>query len=1129
MGIRVALNHKTRYRYDRPVRLGPQLVRLRPAPHCRTPISSYSLKVTPRDHFINWQQDPQANYLARLVVPDPTRLFEVEVDLIVDMTAINPFEFFLEPDATGWPFDYDPALARALRPYREVEPLGPALAAFLDATDRTPRRTIDFLVDQNRRLTEALRYVIRPEPGVQSCEETLALASGSCRDMAWLLVQLLRHLGFAARFASGYLIQLTPDLRPLDGPPRPDEDFTDLHAWTEVYLPGAGWVGFDPTSGLAAGEGHIPLACTPEPSSAAPVTGALDPCEVAFSHEMSVARIAEAPRVTKPYTAAQWAAIDALGTKVDGALARGDVRLTMGGEPTFVSVDDMEGAEWTTDALGPTKRRFAGELVRRLWRRHAPGGVVHHGQGKWYPGESLPRWALTVFWRRDGVPVWEHPALLGDEARDYGVGPREAGLFLVTLASRLGIDPALVRAAFEDPWHYVHRECLLPPNVDPLDCKLDDAEERARLARVFERGLGEPVGYALPIARRHEASGPVWLSSVWPLRRDRLILTPGDSAIGYRLPLPSLPWVRTADYPYAVDRDPFEPRPPLPPRDRPQPQLSPDARTPRELQAAAARADALRAATAAAEANLAAAERAAATARPAHGVSAPWVVRTALCVEPRGGRLYVFLPPLGTLEDYLALIAEVEQTAVDLGLPVIFEGYPPPPDDRLHRLSVTPDPGVIEVNIHPSHSWSELVSRTTGLFEDARQSRLGTEKFLIDGRHAGTGGGNHLVLGGPRPVDSPFLRRPDLLRSLITYWQAHPSLSYLFSGLFIGPTSQAPRVDEARHDTLYELEIAFAKIDEAAAGGGPVPPWLIDRILRHLLTDLQGNTHRAEVCIDKLYAPETAQGRLGLIELRAFEMPPHAQMSLVQQLLVRALVARFWASPWRGRLVRWGTELFDRFMLPAVLVRDFQDVLADLAVHGFAFDPAWFTPHIDFRCPVLGQVEHHGIAIELRQALEPWHVMGEEPGTGGPVRYVDSSVERLQVLVRGLDGERYRVVCNGRPVPLHPTGADGEAVGGVRYRAWQPPHCLHPTIPVHTPLVVDLVDDWAGRSIGGCTYHVAHPGGRAFDTFPVNAAEAESRRRARFEPFGHTPGPITVPADARHPDFPVTLDLRRNA
>jgi uncharacterized protein (DUF2126 family) len=514
--------------------------------------------------------------------------------------------------------------------------------------------------------------------------------------------------------------------------------------------------------------------------------------------------------------------------------------------------------------------------------------------------------------------------------------------------------------------------------------------------------------------------------------------------------------------------------------------------------------------------------------KPAIVASVEDAPTTALCIERRQGRVHVFLPPLSRLEHALELLAIVESVAREHG-PVVIEGYPLPRDPRLHQLVVAPDPGVIEVNVHPAASWSDLVATTTALYEDTHAMRLGTEKFQIDGTHTGTGGGNHITLGGPTPADSPLLRRPDLLRSLVTYWQHHPALSYLFSGQFIGPTSQSPRVDEGRIETLYELEIAFAELERLPVDPNP---WLVDRLLRHLLVDITGNTHRAEFCIDKLFSPDSDRGRLGLLELRAFEMPPHPRMALVQALLVRALVARFWDEPYRGSLVRWGTELQDRFLLPWYVAADIADVTEDLRVHGFAFDAAWLAPFIEFRFPRIGQLQVAGTTIELRRAIEPWHVLGEEVTANATARYVDSSVERLQVLVEGLTGHRHLVTCNGRAVPLQPTGTPGTWVAGVRYRAWKPPSALHPTIGVHAPLVFDLVDRWSGRSLGGCTYHVSHPGGRSYDRFPVNAAEAESRRAARFSTLGHSPGPVDPRVLVHHDpigdrEYPHTLDLRR--
>jgi uncharacterized protein (DUF2126 family)/transglutaminase-like putative cysteine protease len=1129
MAIRVALNHKTRYKYASDVWLSPHVVRLHPAPHCRTTITSYSLKTTPKDPFVNWQQDPYSNRLARLVFPEKTKEFSVEVDLVAELTVINPFDFFVESYAELYPFAYDPVLAKELAPYLDAAPAGPKLAALTKQVRPASLRSIDFLVAVNQRLLRDVKYLIRLEPGIQTPEETLTKGSGSCRDSAWLLVQLLRHLGLAARFVSGYLIQLAPDVKSLDGPSGTERDFTDLHAWAEAYLPGAGWIGMDPTSGLLAGEGHIPLACSAEPVSAAPITGYYSPDDEAvttseapkngngkhevkteFEFHMSVTRVKEDPRVTKPYTDAQWASIRTLGRKVDEDLVAGDVRLTMGGEPTFVSIDDPDAAEWNTAAFGPKKYERADVLVRRLRDRFASGGFLHHGQGKWYPGESLPRWALGLYWRRDGMPLWRDPSLVADESKPAGHTEADALRFIARLAESLGMNPAHAFPGYEDAWYYLWKERRLPVNVDPHESRLKDPEERARLARLLEQGLDQPVGYALPMRCDHYTDGSrTWVSGAWFFRPDRMYLVPGDSPMGYRLALDSLPWVKPSEVPHLIEQDPMAPRPPLP---------DPAAMARQRYLRGTAAPVPGRGAGQVADPGLKDPSE-----RPKPGESASWIIRTALCAEARGGVLRLFVPPARDLEDYVELLGAIEDTAAELKLPVLVEGYAPPNDPRLRSIKVTPDPGVIEVNTDPAASWNELEENTTALYEEARLTRLATEKFMIDGRHTGTGGGNHIVLGGPTASDSPLLRRPDLLKSLIGYWHNHPALSYLFSGTFIGPTSQAPRIDEARNDQVYELELAFRQVPE----GRPTPPWLVDRLFRNLLIDATGNTHRSEFCIDKLYAPESATGRLGLLEMRAFEMPPHSQMSLAQHLLLRGLVSKFWKQPYQRPLVRWRTEVHDRFLLPHFVRQDLEDVLVDLGEAGYDFRPEWFSPHFEFRFPRYGSIEQRGVELELRQAIEPWNVLGEEPGAGGTVRYVDSSVERLQVLVDGMVDSRHVVSCNGRRVPLHPTGTNGQFVAGVRYRAWQPPSCLHPTIGVHSPLVFDIVDTWTGRSIGGCTYHVAHPGGRSYDTFPVNALEAESRRIARFFKSGHTPGSMSVGEERVSREFPFTLDLRR--
>jgi len=1104
MSITASIYHLTHYKYDRPVTLGPQVIRLCPAPHSRTRVISHALRVSPTPHFVNHQQDPYGNWLARFVFPEPVREFKIEVDLVADMSVYNPFDFFVEEAAIKFPFTYGDEIAPDLSIYMQKEPAGPLLENLLKSIPRDPMVTVDFLVMLNSRLASDINYEIRMEPGVQTPETTLGRAAGSCRDTSWLLVQTLRHLGLAARFVSGYLIQLKPDLVAIDGPAGTDHDFTDLHAWVEVYLPGAGWVGLDPTSGLLAGESHVPLAATPHYQNAAPISGLASFAEVEFSFDMQVKRTAEHPRITKPFSDAAWDALNTLGHSIDKRLAAGDVRLTMGGEPTFVSIDDFEGEEWNSAAVGPTKRKLADTLIRKLQDKFSTGGLLHYGQGKWYPGETLPRWTFSLFWRKDGKPIWHNPDLLAREDTNENVGPDDAQALLAAIARHLEVPQENVLPAFEDPAEWIIKEASLPENVTPENSKLKDPEERARIARVFERGLTTAAGYVLPVQRWQTRAQKGWLSEVWNMRRGKVFLVPGDSPVGYRLPLGTLPHIPESSYPFINPQDPTIPREPLP-----DPVQTPVSSESRE-QAISSRTE-----------SPAGQEQVEQTLGSLDGR-----VRTAISVEPRDGKLCVFLPPVETLEDYLELIAATESAAKSIGRKVLIEGYSPPSDPRIEVMRIAPDPGVIEVNIHPAATWADCVRTTETVYEEARQCRLGADKFMLDGRHTGTGGGNHVVVGGATPIDSPFLRRPDLLKSLILFWQRHPSLSYLFAGTFVGPTSQAPRIDEARHDVMYELEIALDQI-WPPSDGTPPPPWLTDRLLRNSLIDVTGNTHRTEICIDKLYSPDGPTGRLGLVEFRGFEMPPNPRMSLAQQVLLRAIIARCWEAPISGNLTRWGTTLHDRFMLPAFIWDDFLDVIGDLRQHDMVLDPAWFAAQAEFRFPFCGEVTYEGVTLELRQALEPWHVMGETGAIGGTVRYTDSSVERLQVKLSGANPDRYRVTANKRFVPLNQTGKTGERVGGVRYKAWKPALSMHPVLEVDAPLTFDIYDTWTGRSLGGCRYHVAHPGGRSFDTFPVNGNEAEARRLSRFEPMGHSVGPFEPPSETPHPEFPMTLDLRR--
>jgi len=1139
MSIKVAIRHQTSYEYDRSVNLSPHTFRLRPAPHCRTPILSYSLKIQPEEKFINWQQDPFGNYLARVVFPEKTKMLRFEVEVIAELIVINPFDFFVEKYADNFPFDYTYQLKKELLTYFETSEKGELLMEWLKKIDLSkPVPIIDFLVSLNQNLYNHINYTVRLEPGVQTCEETLTKKTGSCRDSAWLLVQVLRHLGLAARFVSGYLVQLKADQKAIDGPSGPEADFTDLHAWAEVYIPGAGWIGMDPTSGLFAGEGHIPLCCTPDPISAAPVTGMTDVCETEFSYKNEVFRIHEDPRVTKPYSEEQWAAINALGNKIDKEFADGDVRLTMGGEPTFVSVDDMEAKEWNTDADGPQKKVLGAKLIQNLKEEFGPGGMIHLGQGKWYPGEPLPRWQYSAIWRKDGYPIWKNPDLLdlGEKKSNHKI--EDAKNLANELTNFLNLPSDFVHPAYEDAFYFLWEEGKVPINIDPEKSKLDDSLERKKLAEVLRNGMTTPVGFVLPVEWNHWNNK--WISSKWEFRNKHLFLIPGNSPMGLRLPLKSLPEIKTGKTQREVERSTFEELPELQPYHE---QIAKRYSTthdqqvlPKEFLAKHSKNNAKKNETDNSKQ---------VDTEEADLLFDVFVVKTALCIELRDGKIYLFMPPLKYIEHYMDLLASIEAAAEKLKLEVVIEGDEPPFDNRITKLALSPDPGVLEVNIHPANSWSELVFNYDTLFEQAKLCRLSSEKFMLDGKHTGTGGGNHITIGGRTPSDSPILRRPDMLQSLITYWQHHPGLSYLFSTQFVGPTSQAPRVDEGRQETLYELEIAFSQIPE----GKDVPFWLVDRVFRNLLIDITGNTHRAEFCIDKLYSPDSSTGRLGILELRGFDMPPNKQMCLVQLLLIRSLIAKFWKQPYKAKLVRWGTELYDKYMLPHYVEEDMKEIVQDLQEAGCHFQLQWLEPFFEFRFPLYGKIEVNNIELMIRMGIEPWHVLGEESSNSGTARFVDSSVERVEVKVKNFNFDRYMITCNGNAVPLKPTSVKGEYIAGIRYRAWSPPSALHPTLGVDVPLVFDVFDTWNKRSIGGCTYFVSHPGGRNYDSFPVNSFEAEGRRISRFWNQGHTQGTYTpsvgnktvgryietsesipnfeVPAVKISPEYPNTLDLRQ--
>jgi uncharacterized protein (DUF2126 family) len=1058
MGIQVALKHRTCYRYEKAVSLGPQIVRLRPALHCRTPILSYSLDITPPHHLLIWQLDASSNQQARVLFPEPTSEFAVEVNLVADLSLLNPFDFLLDPSVEMYPFQYAPEVVRDLHPNLLVDPPGSLLRAFIESWRHQRIGTVDLLLLANHKVRDEIEYVTRLEHGIQTSEETLQKRSGSCRDSAWLLVECLRNLGIAARFVSGYLIQLAEAKAELNGSDTAlRSDSADLHAWAEAFLPGAGWIGLDPTSGLLAGEGHIPLACTSSAAQAAPISGTAERASTEFSYEMSINRLNDSAPVLPVNADDNWLRIRQLAHRIDADLEAHDVRLTMGGEPTYVGIDEPESAQWNIDALGDAKRTRGMDVIKALREKIAPGGLLHYGQGKWYPGEQLPRWAFSCFWRADGVPVWEDLNLIALESHDYAFRAGDALRFMRALTRRLQVSAANILSAFDE-----------------------DAQAI------------EPAGYILPIRRRQPAGALRWSSQRWFVPVDSIVLLPGDSPIGYRIPTEVIPWIAPDELEYTLDSAPFADLAKLP--------LEKVHRM--DLFDADPEADPL-------------------PPIARNNEDAQELIRPALCLQIREGRLHVSLPYAPILADYLDLVNAVEDTCRYLQMPVWVEGYAPAHDPRLRSFRVTPDPGVLEINLPPARSWNELEQINILLDHEARQNRLVCEKYSFGGNCEATGGGSHIVIGGATVHDSPILRRPDLLRSMIAFWQNHPSLSYLFSGMYVGPTSQYPRVDEARMDALYELELAFRHLPSTDC-----PPQTVDGLFRNLLADVTGNTHRAEFCVDKLFPPEGLGLRLGLLELRAFEMPPNMRMCLLQMLLVRALVCAFWKTPFEGSLVRWGPVLHDRFMLPHFVSKDFLEVLARLRRSGFEFETEWFDSHFEFRFPKIGSISADGVEVELRRALEPWNVLAEETASGRTVRNVDSSVERVQVSVSGVfEDSRYIVACNGRRVPLQPASEPGVAVAGVRFRARKLSATMHPTIPVHSPLTFTLMDLRTGRSLAQCAYRIEPPDGREYTSRPVNAVEALARRLERFEIISPVVQ-ITMPDEEINATFPATLDLR---
>ncbi len=1096
--MRLLVQHQSTWAYPSPAALGPHLIRLRPASHTQADIETYGLTVSPVGD-IRWLQDPYGNFVGRLTYPAGTTVesLQVGVEFTCDIKPVNPFDFFVDDRCKDAPFTYPAEMLPDLAPFLDRNEASVAggmwLEEFLDTLPRDGD-TVQLIVKLNEAVNKVTKYVIREEAGIWTPEQTLAAGRGSCRDSAVLLIAALRSRGLAARFVSGYLIQLTDDGMIPGEKKGVATDVVDLHAWAEVYVPGGGWIGLDATSGLLCGEGHIPLACTASPPLAAPVEGTSDTTAESVLFSMKIQRLEHEAHPTRPYEEEVWEALLDAGDRADAALLQAGLSMTMGGEPTFNGRDYPDAPEWNGDALGPHKTRIGRRFAAGLAHRLAPGGIVMERVGKHYPGESLPRWALDIIGRTDGKPIWHGKTLVETK----GATPHHAARFAAALAKKLDLSDYVI-PAFEDPWRALQDEASLPVDIDPRTAKLDDPEERRRLARLLDRGLSTEAGFVLPLTRFDGQ----WLSDRWTFRRGELYLIPGDGPMGLRLPLKSLGGGYVAS--------PVEPVV-TPPDPRTEALRAHEAKQRETMTAMLQRLVQSRSATPAALLQ-------------AQGTSVLGAaIGTALCVEERDGAVRVFFPPLESADDFLALLAIVDETAQTLSMSVALEGYPPVSTPELKKFCVTPDPGVLEVALPPVTTVRQHAELVDAVFDVALHAGLHSEKYLLDGRMAGSGGGNHVTFGGPEPLQSPFLQRPDLLASLLTFLQHHPSLSYMFSGLFVGPTSEAPRIDEARHDALYEMEIALERAHDRTQ---PSPPWLTDLLFRHLLVDVAGNTHRAEVSIDKLYDPGTPFGRQGIVELRAFEMPSHPRMITAQALLVRSLLACFSNEQYKAPLVRWGQTLHDRFLLPTYLWRDFEDVLEFLDAKGFPLPAAAYTPFVDLRCPLVGTMESGEVTLEVRNAIEPWMVLGEESTPSGTSRYVDSSMERIEVRLTGAVPERHLVLVNGHQLPMRASGTAGERVGGVRFRAWAPPHSLHAHLGIHHPIRIDIVDSWSKRSLGACAYHVWHPEGRGFELAPLTRMEAAARRAQRFTRAEPLRAPVNARVVSAHDDAPYTLDLRR--
>ncbi|MEW5756113.1 MAG: transglutaminase family protein [Pseudomonadota bacterium] len=1027
---RIALTHRLTWQFERPVQLSTHWLRLCPAPHTKAEVEAYSLRVQPEAHFINWLRDPYENELARLDLPEPVTRLQLEVDLVATLTAADPFDFLLEPGCIDYPFDYPEQLRKELAPYLRQPALGKQTQLWLDRLERWPGYIMEQLSTTNRQVQGGVQRLFSSAAGHVDLENILERGSATPWQLAWLLTVSLRHLGLAARFTSGYRVFLSEDHSRLP-------DNAALHAWSEVFLPGAGWVGLDPASAIFTHEGYIPLASTPEPLRALPWAGYCEARSEENNESLQVRRL-EGGMPQWPYGAGRWDEIVAAAEQVDAALGQQGMALTVGSTVAFVSVANTQLPEWSGTALGWHKRSVAEQLLTALRQRLCPGGLFQAAQGEWFSGEPLPRWRLGCHFRSDGRPVWSDTALNNWQEGERRLGHDDLHQFATTLCRALNLDEKWLLAAHEDPLHQLWLNGSA--GVMPQAKSLRDPEQRRALAEQLSQPVGHPSGYVLPL--HWDSVAQRWISGRWRFRRGALYLRPGSSPIGLRLPLESLP-VGDEIIPPDPERCQFDERELLPERVGELSARLTSFGPPHTFEAAA--------------------DGAAVAGR------AP---RTALVIELRDRSLYAFLPPLTHVERYLDLVDAIESSARHCELPVRMEGYEPPHDRRLPRIMVEPEAGVLKVTLSAARNWREQSEQLEILYAEAESLGLRAERYDASGHHLPPGGESGFILGGDEPARSPFLQRPELLRALVSCWQRHPCLSYFFAGGDVGPSRPAPRPDEGRDDALYELGIALDRIP----AGHSDSPWMPDRLLRHLLADASGNMSRAELGIEQLYAPDRPGQRLGQVAVRSLDAAPHARLAAVQGLLLRALLAHFAQQPRSLPLKHWGEELHDGFMLPDLLWEDLNELLAELPGRGLPLQAAWFEPFLEQRFPVLGRVQIGDIQIELRRAHEPWPLLSEEAGPGGAMtRYIDSSCERVQVKVTGMTPSRHQLVCNGRRVPLQPTARRGEYVAGVRYKVWSPAATLHPTLPPVSELLFDLLDGWDGTLIGGCTLIPTQP------------------------------------------------------